>query len=177
MAQCLGASSLPYPKDDKGYAEAVVATGCGGRDAIVIGARDTRTADTVGALEPGDTVLHSTGPNQAAQVQCREKTRQVLLATKDSGGEGIMLMLDGSAKKVVIMAFGSSIEMSPDGVSITSAGQFTVNAPVIALMGHVLPGGSNAMQGMAFMVGPMTGSPGGPASVPLMPAMGISPAT
>src|SRR4051812_48496861 len=73
--QGLGLSSLPYPKDATGYAECVVIRGAGGRAAFCLGGFDTRTASVVGNMKPGDTVLHSTGPNQAAQLQLKEVKR------------------------------------------------------------------------------------------------------
>ena len=51
--QCLGVTAIPFPKDDKGYAEGVVMRNCGGRDAVLVGARDTRTAAMVGNERQG----------------------------------------------------------------------------------------------------------------------------
>ncbi len=73
--QSLGISSLPYQKDENGFAECLVMRNVGGRDAVCLGARDTRSAKIVGNLKPGDTVVHSTGPSEAAQLQLKEEKR------------------------------------------------------------------------------------------------------
>lgn len=106
LMQCLGVSSAPYGKTDDGYCEGVIATGVGARDAVCLGARDTRTAKIIGKLSPGDTVVHSTGPNQAAQLQLKEAKKQAVLVTKGSDGKQILLVLDGKNDKVTLAAFG-----------------------------------------------------------------------
>src|SRR5690349_11024216 len=76
--QALGFASMPFPKTSDGYAECLVVRHCGGRNAVCLGGRDTRTASVVGNMRPGDTVVHSTGPNQAAQLQLKEEKRQAV---------------------------------------------------------------------------------------------------
>lgn len=115
IMQGLGLTSAPWPRDEKGYAEGVIARGCGGRNAVCLGARDTRTAAIVGNLKPGDTVLHSTGPNQSAQVQCKEEKRQVVLATIGTDGKQILVIADGKNDKIQVLAFGAVWEMKRDG--------------------------------------------------------------
>lgn len=115
--QGLGLTSFPYPADDNGHAEGVIVTNCGNMNAVCIGARDTRTAAIVGNGKGGDTILHSTGPSQAAQVQCKEEKRQVVLATKNSRDETQALVLDGKNQKFAIAFEGFIIEI--DGNSKT----------------------------------------------------------
>lgn len=119
LMQCLGVSSAPYGKTDEGYCEGVIATGVGSRDAVCIGARDTRTAKIIGKLSPGDTVVHSTGPNQAAQLQLKEAKKQAVLVTKGSDGKQILLVLDGKNDKVTLAAFGCAINIEKAGKSIS----------------------------------------------------------
>ena len=83
--QCLGVSSAPWQADDSGRCEGVVIGGAGSRNGVCVGARDTRTNDIVGNLKPGDTVVHTTGPSKAAQLQLKESKRQALLVTKTCG--------------------------------------------------------------------------------------------
>ncbi len=90
----------------------MIVGGVGGADAVIIGARDTRTAKIAGNLKPGDTVVHSTGPKQAAQLQLKEDKRQAMLVTKGSDGKQAMLLLDGKNDKVTIAAFGFVIDIS-----------------------------------------------------------------
>lgn len=125
LMQCLGVSSAPYGKTDEGYCEGVIATGVGARDAVCLGARDTRTAKIIGKLSPGDTVVHTTGPNQAAQLQLKEAKKQAVLVTKGSDGKQILFVLDGKNDKVTLAAFGLAFNfdkatqtaslMSPNG--------------------------------------------------------------
>lgn len=115
LLQGLGVTSAPWPADDSGHAEGVVVRDCGGRNAVCIGARDTRTASIVGNLKPGDTVVHSTGPEQSAQLQLKEAKRQAVLATKGTDTKQILVLLDGQNDKVQVLAFGGIIEMARSG--------------------------------------------------------------
>lgn len=175
MMQCLGVTSVPWPKDDKGHAEGVVIPGAGNRDGVIVGARDTRCAKIAGKLKPGDTVVHSTGPNQSAQLQLKEESRQAALATTDAAGKGMIVLLDGKAKEIQISGFGMLFKMSPSGITLTN-GDATIlmQGKTIALGGEVILGGLTPNPAQKLMTGPPTGSPGGPASVPLLPAMGVA---
>lgn len=150
LMQCLGISSAPYPAGADGFCEAVVAVGVGGRDAVCVGARDTRTAKLIGNMKPGDTVVHSTGPEQAAQLQLKEAKRQAVLVTKGTDGKQVLLALDGKSDKVTIAAFGGVFEMTKDAISmfhpngtsglvigpdgVRIVGQLMLNTPTGALM-------------------------------------------
>jgi hypothetical protein len=108
--QGLGFASMPYGKDEKGYAECLVAQ-IGGR-CIAIGGRDTRTANVIGNLKPGDTCVHSTGPQQAAQLQLKEEKRQCVMRTKDKQGKDMIAMLDGVNEKIQVSGMGLMLEGS-----------------------------------------------------------------
>lgn len=121
--QALGVTSLPYPKDDDGYAEALVLRNVGGRNAVAVGARDTRSSAIVGKMKPGDTVLHSTGPEQAAQVQLKEEKRIAAVLTTDTDEVTIGIVLDGKNNKLQILARGACFEIDPDGdISLMAKG-------------------------------------------------------
>ncbi len=171
--QGLGVSSMPWPADDESNAEAIIARNCGNRDAVVIGARDPRSAVAYGNMRPGDTIVHSTGPNQAAQVQCKEEKRQVVLYTKDSSGKGICIIVDGKNDQIQITGFKMLIQMKKDeGITINNGEGASVilQGPDIFLNGSVhIPG---ITPGMYLQLAPGP-SPGGPASLPTIPAMGI----
>ncbi len=111
----LGVTSLPAPANDEGSAEGIVARNVVGKDGVLIAARDERTSSLTGNMQPGDTILHSTGPNQAAQVQCKEEKRQVVLATIDESDKSVMIVVDGKNQKIQIAGFGHIFEMSADG--------------------------------------------------------------
>jgi hypothetical protein len=119
----LGVTALPYPADESGNAEALALRNCGGRTAVCVGARDTRTADVARGLKPGDVCLHSTGPKKSAQVRCLEEKRQVVAATKDSKDRAVMVLLDGKNEKIQIAGFGAMIQIDPSGdISISNGG-------------------------------------------------------
>jgi len=171
--QSLGVSSLPWPADETGHAEGLLLRNVGNRNAVLVGGRDTRTAKAIGKLHPGDTVLHSTGPNQAAQVQCKEDKRQVVLYTVDNSEEGVVVMVDGKNDKVQILGFGMVWEMSKEHGFTMSNGEasFLLQGNKLYFNGEIsLPG---MLPGMCLMQGPATGSPGGAASVPLLPVQGV----
>lgn len=171
--QALGVSSLPFPKDDSGHAEAVFAEDCGGRNAVCLGARDTRNAALVGKLKPGDTTVHSTGPGSVAQCFLKHEKKQAGLATEDANSKSMLFLLDGKNKKAQWTARGAIIEIGEDGsITLTAKGGAAIKLDdKIYLLGDVSIQGMQP--GMVLMQGPPSGSPGGPASVPLMPVMGV----
>ena len=173
--QTLGVTSLPYPvTDNDNYVESIILRNCGNRNGICIGARDTRTAKSIGNAKPGDTILHSTGPNQAAQVQCKEEKRQVVCYTKGSNGKGIILVLDGKNDQIQIQGFGMIIEMSKeDGIKIDTGGGASIllQGEDIFLNGNVHHAG--IPKGMVLQAGPPTGIGAGAASLPTVPVNGI----
>lgn len=143
LMQCLGVSSAPYPKTDDGWCEGIIATGVGSRDAVCFGGRDTRTAKVIGKLAPGDTVVHSTGPNQAAQLQLKEAKKQAVLCTKGSDGKQILLVLDGKNDKVTLAAFGLAFnfDKATKTISLMSAnGQngLVIGDSGVQILGQVL---------------------------------------
>ena len=111
----LGVTSRVWPRDDEGAAEGVLLRDCGNTDAVIVGARDHRCAFVYGALADGDTAIHSVEPDASAQVQCKAN-RQVMMVTKDSEGNNIMVNVDGKNDKIQIAGFdGGLIELSKDG--------------------------------------------------------------
>jgi hypothetical protein len=148
---CLGVTSMPYPADDDGHAEGIVLRDCAGTDGVVIGARDERCTSVYGSLAPGDTCVHSTDADAAAQLQAKA-TRQVLLATKDSNGQNAILVIDGKNDKVQIAGFGGLIEMTKDSISLICPGgksSFLMKDDTIMLVGKVILGGVTPTMNLA----------------------------
>lgn len=170
--QSLGISSLPFPRNDDGKAEAIVYRDIPGRSAVATGARDTRSKIAAG-LKPGDTCLHSTGPEEAAQVRCIEAKRMVANVTKDSDDETMAVILDGKGDKFQVLARGSLIQIEENGDITLTNGKASVllQGQDIYLNGSVHLAG--IPPGMVLMAGPPSGSPGGPTSVPLFPVLGV----
>lgn len=175
--QALGLSSAPWPKDASGQAECILVRNVGGRPAAVIGARDSRTAAAIGNLKSGDTVLHSTGPNLSAQVQLKEEKRQAVILTKTGDGTTMAVILDGKNEKIQATHAGAIFEIAKNGdISLVngSGSGLLIQGGNIHIMGTLVAGAGNPA-GLAYMLGPPTGSPGGVASVPLFAAQGIAP--
>ncbi len=141
--QCGGVIHAPAEADDTGSAEAIGITGVPGKSTVIIGMRDTRSADLVGKLGPGDSSLVSTGKGAVAQVQVKSKKRQVVLATKDSQNRSMAVVLDGKNDKVQIAALGAMFEIDKKGnLSITAGGaSFMMQDGTIYLVGKVVLGG------------------------------------
>lgn len=138
----LGDFAVPWPADENGKAQGAVEQLDGGI-AVLLGARDTRTAKTVGNAKPGDRIVASTGPEQAAQLQLKEAKRQAVLLTKDSAGNTVAFVLDGKNDKVQIAAFGAIFEISNDGISLATSGgaKILMQGDTIYLLGKVVVGG------------------------------------
>lgn len=170
--QGLGLASMPYPKDNTGYAEGVFLRDCGGKDQVCIGARDTRNATLVGRLKPGDTTIHSTGPGSVAQCFLKHGKKQAGLATEDADDKTMMFLLDGKNRKAQLTARGAMIEIGKDGsISLTAKG----GAGIIIRDGKVAIIGELALPGMkpgfALAMVPVIGDPSGLA--PLLATTGI----
>lgn len=158
VASCLGVTSLPFPKDANGHAEAIVARGMAGRKAFVIGARDTRSGKVVGKMDPGDTVVHSTDPDETAQVRLQGKKKSASLIVKGKDGKHLIVVLDGENGKLQIMAKGAAIEIDESGdISLLGkgGGGILIQGNNVCINGVLkLPG---MPPGMQIMCAPMTG--------------------
>lgn len=171
--QCLGVTSIPWPADDTGFAEGVAIRNCGNRNGVVVGARDLRTAKALGNAKPGDTILHSTGPQQAAQLQLKEAKRQVVAFTKDSAGKGMVVTLDGTNDKIQVSGFKMLIEMvRGEGIKIDNGegACIVLQGGDIFFMGNLhLPG---LAPGQAIAAGSPVGDPSGVS--PTFAVLGVS---
>jgi len=142
--QALGVTALPYPKDSEGFAEAVVARNAGNTDGVIIGARDERCSEVYGKMVAGDSALHACDPDASAMVLCKGTDRQVIMMTKDTGGNNMVMLLDGLNDRVQITAFGGIIEMSEEkGIILTTPGggaSIQIKDETIMLVGKLVIG-------------------------------------
>jgi hypothetical protein len=174
--QSLGVSSNPWQKDDNGHAETVVLRHCGGKNAVCIGGRDTRNTKIYGKLGPGDTCVHTTGPEQAAMLLLKEVAKLAALLTKDSGGKSIGLSISGAGDKIQLFGFGCQVQLSSKGLLLAGTGGASIflsdgkiNFNGTPLMGMGV--GANMCFALMPQVPPPTPAPGAP--LPLAPALGI----
>lgn len=115
LMPCIGIVAMPYPPDERGHAEGIVALDVGGQPAVCIAGRDTRSFKVCAKMQPGDTGMMSTGPNNAAQVLCKEKKRQVVASVQKKNGKQIMVTLDGENESLQVLANGAIFEINKDG--------------------------------------------------------------
>jgi hypothetical protein len=173
----LGVSSCPAPADARGEAQGLICENVAGIKAMCVGARDTRNAAIYGNLKPGDTCVHATGPQGVSQCLLKAEKRQAILATKDTSDQQILVILDGKNNKLQIMAFGAMLELSKESgwscVDDTGKG-WRLQGGTMHVTAALHFGGMIANPAMALMMGPKTGSPGGPASVPLLAVPGVT---
>lgn len=165
---CLGVTARPYPADEDGNAEGVVLDDVPGIDGVLVGARDTRSASIVGTLAEGDTVLHSTGPQTASAVYCKEAKRQTVMRTKDTQDKDAVIMLDGVNDKAAIAAFGMSVQVSrSDGIVLTDGtAAIQIKDGIVSITGKVVWGGRNVL-------GSVYGGPPGTPAASLVPIPGV----
>jgi hypothetical protein len=132
-------------------------------------------------MEPGDTVLHSTGPNQAAQLQLKERKRQAALVTKTKSGKTMAQILDGDLEKAqLIHPTGAIFEMDEKGdISLLNASGcgFLIQGEHIHAVGTMVAG--NGPPGFAFALIPtqplVLPTPAVGAPLPLLAAKGMAP--
>jgi hypothetical protein len=158
VCQALGVSSLPFGRTEDGAAECIVVENVGGRLGFVIGARDTRSAKIVGKLDPGDAVLHTTGPDEIAQVRVQQGKRSASVIVKGADGKHLIFLLDGKNKKAQLLANGAAIEIDENGdISLLGkgGGGILIQGGDVCINGNLkLPG---MPPGMFIMCTPMTG--------------------
>lgn len=111
---CLGVTSLPAPATPDGENAQGVCIEVPGLDGVIVGARDTRTADVVAKLAPGETCLHSTGDGFDSRVFCKDGILAMVV------GDDVVFSLDRKNQKVSLAAFGHAFQITPtDGLVAT----------------------------------------------------------
>lgn len=174
--QSLGVSSLPFPKTDAGKCEAVTARDVSGRTVIALGGRDTRNADFLGKMSPGDTSIHATGEGAVAQAFFKNEKRSAGLATEDSASETMTILLDGKNDKLQIAARGATIQIDELGdISIlNSAGHgFLIQDNGVHVKGTFHLPGIPPGFGLGLVPIP-AGSPPGAGALLILPLKGVT---
>ena len=180
VIQSLGVSSQPYgPSDDKTeFCEGLLLTQAGGYMGVVFAARDARSTRAIGRLAPGDTCLHATGAKSHAKVLLKEDQAVAALITTDKRGKNMLISLEGEEERVTIAALGYAVQITREGgITMSSRnGQhgITISDSGVHVRGAVVLGGMVPAPGLALMLGPQTGSPGGAGSMPMVPAIGVT---
>lgn len=158
----LGVTAMPYPATDEGTSQMLVLTGIAGANGVCVGGNDTRTAKITGNMKPGDTIVHSTGPQQAAQLQLKEEKRQCALVTKDDRGKDFGLFLDGTkVTGTFTIPKAGTIHITQDqGVVITdNTGKASIQLidGKVIILGQIVLGGRTPS--VPMLAGPLPGIP------------------
>jgi hypothetical protein len=145
LSCALGLAAKPFPSDDTGGAQGIVANDIPGISGRVIAANDNRFASVYAELSPGDVALHGVGPEHQSQVRCQEK--MVSIVTVDADDFNALIVVDGKNRKISISGFGHVFEMSKEnGVSFAEEGGAGVFAKdgVLTLKGSSIAIGEGA---------------------------------
>lgn len=144
----LGLSSLPYPPDDNGSAQAVVDD-----DGIIMAIRDARTADVYGDMSPGDVCLHSVGPNHPSKLLLKETGHFGLMSK--TGGKDYGIFYDPSTGAITIQGKGGVIQIGSDDIKISSKGGSWISlSNVITMDGSMIALGQAVAGSCAAYVAP-----------------------
>jgi hypothetical protein len=169
----LGVTAVPWPKDDRGNAQALVEEGVPGHNGVVTNARDARAAGVVQELGPGETAIHSTGPDFDSVVFLKKQLLALMV------GDDMAFVMDRESQKVTLTAFGCVLELSSaQGVTITSGGGATVQlfGPIASVMGTVVLGGRIPTFQLPYLTVPnvpLVGTPGPQGANVATPAPGV----
>jgi hypothetical protein len=155
MMCALGVTAFPYPADEHGNAQGIKSD-VPGTDGIITAARDTRTATVTAELGPGETCVHSTGPEFDSRLFLKDKLAAIVVS------DSMSVVIDEKNQKITISCFGAHIEASKDGGCYMSSGgaMIQVKDGVCTITGQVVLGGRNPIQ-------PLLMGPSGVAGVPV----------
>lgn len=171
IAGQLGVTAKPFPKNQEGNAQGVVDESLPGSNGWVVAARDTRSfvAKIVEELGDGEVAMHSIGPGFDSRVFCKNQMVALIV------GDDAALVIDRKNKRFTFTGFGGHIENSQEnGIQLQhGGGGLSIKDGVVALIGDVVLGGTKPNPAMCIALCPPTGSPGGPASTPLVAAKGV----
>jgi hypothetical protein len=170
--QSLGVDSIPYPTTEDGRAEGLILRDVGGKDAVCVGARDTRNNAFIGRMKPGDTTVHATGPKATAQCFLKNSSKQAGIAVDDADKKSMLFLLDGKNKKAQLTARGAMIEIDAEGrIILTGKGgaSIIIDKKITFVGDIVIPG----LKGFLMQcVAPA--SPAGPAALAMTAVQGVS---
>lgn len=151
----LGVAGMPYPPSQNGDSvEGIIAEDVAGTTGIVIAARDERTADVTGQLQPGETCVHSTGPAFDSRLFLKKGAASLV------AGNSAIANLTTDAFRVA--AGGSSYSMDGDGHTLTAPGGqsfVSITPDVIWLCAPTVLIGPTPSPAALVNVGPTPGAP------------------
>lgn len=160
----LGITAVPWPKDERGNAQGVVDESIPGQSGVITSIRDARAAGIVQELGPGETAIHSTGPDFDSLVLLKKQLAAIMV------GDDCAIVMDRENKKFTVTCFGLHFEMSEaNGAVLTTGGAtFQLFGSVASLMGQIVLGGRTPVAPVAYSLTPVVGVTGS-----TIPALGV----
>lgn len=161
MMGALGVTAFPYPSNDDGGAQGVKVD-LPGTNGVIVAARDTRTADVTAQLGPGETCVHSTGPDFDSRVFLKEKSASIIV------GDSMAIVVDEKNQKITISCFGGHFEISKQDGCYMAHGGAMIQAKdgMCILTGKIMLGGRTPVGPVQFGTVPVIGTAGACAPAP-----------
>jgi hypothetical protein len=121
----------------------------------IIGGRDNRHTDLVGALEPGDFVIVS----GKARIFGKAQDNLVTFFSESASGKSMICSLDGANEEFTIQVGKSYISVGPDSITLGAGGAaIELDADGIAIIGKYIgltaPGGHVGAAGVGVPLPP-----------------------
>jgi hypothetical protein len=164
---------MPWHADDRGNAQGLVEEGVPGHNGVITNMRDARAAGVVQELGPGETAIHSTGPDFDSLVLLKKQIAAIMV------GDDCAIILDRENQKFAVSCFGMHFEMSPaNGITLTTGQGATIQlfGPIASVMGQVVLGGRVPAFQIPYLSvpsQPLIGMPGPQGAQIGLPAMGV----
>jgi hypothetical protein len=163
----LGIAAIPWPADERGNAQGIKED-APGHNGIITGMRDARAAGIVEELGPGETCIHSTGPDFDTRLFLKKQLWSLMI------GDDCAVTMDRENERFTIACFGHIFEMSAANGCVLTTGGATLQLKdaVANLLGQVVLGGRSPFSQVLFTDKPGTPVVGtGPAGG--VPALGV----
>jgi hypothetical protein len=128
-----------------------------GHNGVITSIRDARAAGIVQELGPGETAIHSTGPDFDSLVLLKKQLAAVMV------GDDCAIVMDRENKRFTVSCFGLHFEMSEaNGIVLSTDGgaMLQLHGAVANLMGQVVLGGRTPLGPLCWSPTPVVGVTG-----------------
>lgn len=153
-----GFASRPNDADSTGSAAALYIVD--GEDKLVVSTWDRRQEPQVGALEPGDRMIYSKGPQR---VLVKESAKSITLLSENEGtGHNMWVQVSGTDGLVQLLNDKSYVEMSADSITLAVNGgaAIVINSDGVFISGKTFVAGTKSGQ-LGIGPAPLTPLPPG----------------
>jgi len=142
-----GFIGMPNEPSDDGACQAIYLVD--GDRKRVVGTRDNRWLDKVGALKPGDRAIITDSP---ARILLKRDGDKVVLYTETSSEKTMMLVLDGSGDQIMAVCGDNYMRLTVDAFEVNVGGNLLrIDAETIKVIGKTFA----AATGMVLLGAPI----------------------